>query len=238
MERAWRPFPAGFLLSCHSVLSSMTTPATNPASLRVEYMRAALDEGDVDPDPFRQFARWFDEAVAVQVPEPNAMTLATVDAAGAPSARIVLLKAVDGRGLTFYTNYRSRKARELPPDARAAILFFWPELERQVRIEGAVERVDTATADAYWFSRPRLSRVGAWASPQSEPLPDRAALEARFAQADARYPGDSAPRPPHWGGYRLVPEGFEFWQGRASRLHDRITYRREGANWRIGRLAP
>jgi len=220
----------------------MKPSATNPADLRVEYRRAALDESDVAADPFRQFARWFDEAVAAQVPEPNAMTLATVDPAGGPSARIVLLKAVDERGLTFYTNYQSRKARELQPGSRAAILFFWPELERQIRIEGAVEKVDSAAADAYWISRPRMSQVGAWASPQSEPLPDRAALEARFAQAEGRYAGDSVPRPPHWGGYRVVPDAFEFWQGRASRLHDRLIYHRddqgEGANWRIGRLAP
>ena len=216
----------------------MSAPTTNPADLRVEYKRAALDERDVDPDPFRQFGRWFDEAVAVQVPEPNAMTLATVDPAGRPSARIVLLKAVDGRGFTFYTNYQSRKARELPAGSRAALLFFWPELERQVRIEGAIEKVDDATTDAYWASRPRLSRVGAWASPQSEPLPNRAALEARFAEVEARFPGDSVPRPPHWGGYRLVPDAFEYWQGRASRLHDRLIYQREDASWRIGRLAP
>jgi pyridoxamine 5'-phosphate oxidase len=220
----------------------MTTSASNPADLRVEYKRAALDEGDVDRDPFRQFARWFDEAVAAQVPEPNAMSLATVDPTGVPSARIVLLKAADGRGLTFYTNYASRKARELAPGARAALLFFWPELERQVRVEGAVEKVDVATADAYWVTRPRLSRIGAWASPQSELLRNRAELEQRFADAEARYPGETVPRPPHWGGYRLVPEAFEFWQGRASRLHDRLIYQRGDstgdATWRIARLAP
>ncbi len=220
----------------------MTASVSNPADLRVEYKRAALDEGDVDRDPFRQFARWFDEAVAAQVPEPNAMTLATVDATGAPSARIVLLKAADGRGLTFYTNYASRKARELAPGSRAALLFFWPELERQVRVEGAVEKVDAVTADAYWVTRPRLSRIGAWASPQSELLRNRAELEQRFADAEARYPGEAVPRPPHWGGYRLVPEAFEFWQGRVSRLHDRLIYQRGGptgdATWRIARLAP
>jgi pyridoxamine-phosphate oxidase len=140
--------------------------------------------------------------------------------------------------LTFYTTCESRKGRELRAGSRAALLFFWPELERQVRIEGVSEIVDEATADAYWASRPRLSRLGAVASPQSTPLPDRAALEARFAQAAARYPGDSVPRPRHWGGYRVVPDAVEFWQGRASRLHDRITYQREGAAWRIGRLAP
>jgi len=206
--------------------------------LRSEYRHAALDEHDVDRDPFRQFAHWFDAAVAAKVPEPNAMTLATVDAAGRPAARIVLLKEVDARGFTFYTNYRSRKGRELAAQPQAALLFFWPDLERQVRVDGTVEKVDTATADAYFRVRPKLSRIGAWASPQSEPLADRAALEARFAEANVRFPEEEVPRPPHWGGYRLLPEAFEFWQGRASRLHDRIVYTREEDRWRIGRLAP
>jgi pyridoxamine 5'-phosphate oxidase len=206
--------------------------------LRIEYKQAELDERDVDRDPLRQFAQWFDAAVAAKVPEPNAMTLATVDAEGRPSARIVLLKEVDGRGLTFYTNYDSRKGRELAARPRAALLFFWPELERQIRIEGAIEKVDSATADAYFRVRPRLSRLGAWASPQSEPLPDRAALEARFADAERRFPGEDVGRPPHWGGYRLLPERFEFWQGRPSRLHDRVVYQLEQREWGIGRIAP
>lgn len=206
--------------------------------LRSEYKHAALDEHDVDRDPFRQFAHWFDAALAAKVPEPNAMTLATVDAGGRPAARIVLLKEVDARGFTFYTNYESRKGRELAVQPYASLLFFWPELERQVRLEGSVEKVDPATADAYFRVRPKLSRIGAWASPQSAPLPDRAALEARFAEAGRRFPDEEVPRPPHWGGYRLLPDVFEFWQGRASRLHDRIAYSREQGHWRIGRLAP
>lgn len=208
------------------------------AGLRTEYKRASLDEREVAADPFAQFRRWFAEAQSAQVPEPNAMSLCTVDAQGRPSARIVLLKEADARGLVFYTNHDSRKGRELDAQPVAALLFFWAELERQVRIEGAVEVVDAEAADAYFRLRPRNSRIGAWASPQSQTLPDRAALEQRFADADRKFPGDDVPRPPRWGGYRVVPLSFEFWQGRPSRLHDRIAYSQDTSGWRIRRLAP
>ncbi len=208
------------------------------ADLRRDYQGAPLDERSVDRDPHRQFEEWFHAAVAAGVPEPNAMTLATVDARGRPAARIVLLKDHDVRGFTFYTNYESHKGRELATRPFAALVFFWVELERQIRIEGAIEPVDGATADAYFRKRPRLSRLAAWASAQSAPLPDRATLEARFEEAQRRFPGEDVARPPHWGGYRLLPDAFEFWQGRASRLHDRIIYRRDDTGWDIGRLAP
>ena len=213
------------------------------ADLRIDYMRETLDERAAAPDPFRQFERWFGEAVEAQIPEPNAMTLATADAQGRPSARIVLLKGMGTDGFVFYTNFESRKGRELAAQPHAALLFFWRELERQVRIEGSIARVTDAESVAYFTSRPRPARIGAWASPQSEPIDGRAALEARVATIEQRFrdAGDAIPLPPHWGGYRLAPAVFEFWQGRPSRLHDRIRYRRdhdESGGWTVDRLAP
>lgn len=206
------------------------------AALRREYHGRPLKKNDVATDPFVQFQRWFDDAVRAEVPMPNTMTLATVDAAGHPSARIVLLKGVDSDGFVFYTNYNSRKGLELATNARAALVFYWQELEREVRIEGVAAKVTAAESDAYFDSRPLGSRHAAIASPQSEVVPDRADLEQRFAEA-ARL-GDRPRRPAHWGGYRLTPATLEFWQGRANRLHDRLLYARAGAAWTISRLAP
>ena len=200
-------------------------------------MRAGLAEADVARDPIAQFERWFDEAVRAGVPLANAMTLATVDANGAPSARIVLLKGVEQGGFTFYTNYRSRKARELEARGAACLVFMWSQLERQLRIDGTVERVSLAESDAYFATRPLGARLSAWASPQSEPVPDRGTLERAMEAARNRH-GDSPPRPAHWGGYRVRPERLEFWQGRADRLHDRLLYTREADGWRLLRLAP
>ena len=215
-------------------------PPVNIADLRREYHRAALAEADVDPDPLRQFDRWLSEAVRAELPEPTAMTLATADAEGRPSARIVLLKGVDGAGFVFYTNYASRKGDELAARPRAALLFHWVELERQVRVEGTVGKVAAEESEAYFATRPLLSRLGAWASPQSRTISDRDWLEREFAAAQRHVAADGAsvPRPAYWGGYRLVPEVLEFWQGRRSRLHDRLRYSEDGGNWRVTRLAP
>lgn len=207
------------------------------AALRREYMGESLDEADVAAEPYTQFQRWFDEALRAELSTPNAMTLATVAADGTPSARIVLLKGVDHGGFVFYTNYHSRKGRELAANPRAALVFHWTELEREVRIEGTVARVSAAESDEYFASRPLPSRHAAIASPQSAVVANRAALEARFAAAAADH-GETAPRPAHWGGYRLQPVAVEFWQGRPSRLHDRLQYTIAGDRWSIRRLAP
>lgn len=218
--------------------SQPQAPSPEIAALRVEYRKRSLSEDHVHPDPIRQFTTWLQEAIAAGALEPTAMALATC-ADNAPSVRMVLLKGVDAEGFVFFTNYQSRKARELEAvPHRAALAFYWAELERQVRVEGLVTRTSAAESDAYFDSRPVQSRIGAAVSPQSRPIASRAELEQRMRELAARYPDGNIPRPAEWGGYRLMPEVIEFWQGRPSRLHDRIEYRRVGGEWRIGRLAP
>jgi len=207
------------------------------AGIRQEYMRAGLREADALADPFAQFERWFQDALAAKLPLANAMTLATVTPQGAPDARIVLLKGVEAGGFVFYTNYESRKGRQLAARAEACLVFFWSELERQVRVDGKVGTVSAAESDAYFASRPLGARLSAHASAQSALVSDRAFLESRVEEIKAQY-GDQPPRPAHWGGYRVLPERIEFWQGRENRLHDRLLYRRAGERWTIERLAP
>ena len=208
------------------------------SDLRRAYAAARLDEADVDPNPIRQFAHWFADAERAELLEPNAMTLATAAGDGAPSARIVLLKATDERGFTFFTDYRSRKGRELEANPRAALVFHWGELERQVRITGTVSRVSREENEAYFLTRPRGSRLGAWTSHQSTVIGPRADLEERLEAMTARFDGGDVPLPPYWGGFRVRPETVEFWQGRENRLHDRIRYMREGGAWKVERLSP
>lgn len=211
----------------------------NLADLRQEYAKHTLDVEHAAADPIEQFDRWFAEALKAEVTEPNAMTLATATAAGRPSARIVLLKDVRDGAFVFYTNYRSRKGAELAQNPWAALVFWWAALERQVRVEGEVERLTPEASDAYFASRPRGSRIGAWASPQSRVIESRDVLEQRLHTLQAEYAGaNEIPRPPYWGGYRLVPSAMEFWQGRPNRLHDRLRYRHTEDNWTRERLAP
>ncbi len=208
------------------------------SDLRREYDLGGLDEADLAADPFVQFGLWLEQAIAADPLDPTAMTLATADRQGRPSARVVLLKGFDERGFVFFTNYDSRKGRELAENPWAALVFFWAALHRQVRIEGTVERVPAAESDAYYASRPPGSRLGAWASPQSRPIADRAELERALAEVTARQEQEELPRPGFWGGYRLRPEAIEFWQGRPSRLHDRILFQAGPEGWRRQRLAP
>ena len=211
----------------------------NISDLRKEYSRATLDSSNVLPDPIKQFEKWFDEAVQAGITEPNAMHLATVNEQGKPSSRIVLLKGIEKNGFVFYSNYQSKKGKEMDVNPACALTFFWAEIERQVRIEGVAERVDAETSDRYFQSRPRGSQIGAWASPQSSIIHDRNILEQRAAQIEKKFENSKVlPRPHQWGGYRIDPLLIEFWQGRGSRLHDRIQFTKVDGVWRVDRLAP
>ncbi len=220
------------------LIYAMTKITEKISQLRMEYAKGALDEGSVQPNPIDEFHIWMEQAIQGDLEEPHAMTLATCSADGQPSARIVLLRGFDESGFVFFTNYHSHKGQDLAENAKAALCFFWQELQRQVRIEGTVQKISEAESDAYFHSRPRESRIGAWASPQSRVLPDRQALEALVQTQYDRFNTLPLDRPAHWGGYRIAPTSIEFWQGRPSRLHDRIRYRKADTDWIIERLAP
>jgi pyridoxamine 5'-phosphate oxidase len=218
-------------------MSDTSTP--DLGALRREYGDAGLDLPDLEPDPVAMFRRWLDDTVRAGVHEPNAMVVATVSPSGRPSARLVLLKGLDERGFVFFTNYDSRKGQEIAANPQVSLLFPWHDLQRQVRVEGAAARVSTAESEAYFASRPRASQLGAWSSPQSEVVSSRAALDERYGGVLAQFAdADEVPLPPFWGGYRVVPEAVEFWQGRVGRMHDRLVYRRADDAWRLERLAP
>ena len=208
------------------------------SSIRKDYQLRSLSESDVHASPVVQFSQWWDEALKSEIDEVNAMTLSTITAAGRPSARIVLLKGFDEKGFVFYTNYESDKGQQLDANPYASLVFFWKELERQVRIEGKCERVSSEESDEYFYSRPLGSKLGAWASPQSKVIEGRQILDKNAAELQKQFATGEVPRPPHWGGYRVVAESIEFWQGRSNRLHDRIKYINQHGAWKIDRLAP
>lgn len=207
-------------------------------NLRIDYNKDTLDIKDLNADPIVQFEYWFDEAMGANIPEPHAFMISTVDAEGKPSSRIVLLRNADQNGFVFFTNYNSRKGHNIDVNPNVCATFFWHDLQRQVRVEGTIEKISATESDAYFATRPRESQIGAWASNQSEVLESREALEERTAELTLQYEGQTVPRPPHWGGYRIKPTAIEFWQGRASRLHDRFLYTLESDNWNIKRLNP
>lgn len=216
----------------------MEQDAVDLASLRAEYQLSGLDESDLAPDPVTMFTQWFDDARAAGVLEPNAMVLSTASAQGVPSARTVLLKGLTTQGFVFYTNYESRKGRELDVNPHCSLVFGWYQLQRQVRVEGSAQRVSRAETEAYFAGRPHDSQLGAWASPQSTVVASRAVLDASYAEVAERFAGEDVPAPPHWGGFVVTPVRVEFWQGRHGRMHDRLEYLRDGVGWTTRRLAP
>jgi pyridoxamine 5'-phosphate oxidase len=222
----------------HNQIISCLKMKQDIAQIRQEYTLQSLDNQDVSPNPFAQLEKWLEEAINAEVPEPTAMTLATVDTEGMPSARIVLLKGADESGLVFFTNYASTKGKAIAAHSQVCLNFFWAELQRQIRVLGKIEKVSEAESIDYFQSRPRASQIGAWVSPQSQAIPSREWLEEKFIELEQKYAGQSIPKPEHWGGYRVIPHYFEFWQGRPSRLHDRIVYEKTADIWQIKRIAP